>query len=381
MSHLFNNYGRNENIEFVKGEDVYLFDSEGKKYLDFTSGIGVSNLGYSFEAGKKAITKQLDLLAHIPNLYHSSIQEEVAQLIGGDDYVGLFVNSGAEANEAAIKFARLKTGKTELITFKDSFHGRTYGAMSATAQDKIQKGFAPLVPGFKYAEYNNIESVKALISEDTAAIMLELIQGEGGVLPAEKSFITALVELAKSKDILIIADEVQTGNGRTGKKFAYEHYNFQPDVFTTAKGLANGVPVGAIFAKKEYAEVFAPGTHGSTFGGNPLAMASAKAVLNALTPDFLDTVSSKGQFVLDYLTQALANEDSIEKVQGIGLMLGIKLKYSDKIPVIMQKLQSEGVLVLRAGVNVVRLLPPLVMTKKQLEFGLEKIVAVLKEEA
>lgn len=379
MSYLFNNYGRNEKIEFVKGEDVYLYDTEGNQYLDFTSGIGVANLGYSFEAQKSAIKAQVDQLIHIPNLYHSSIQEEVAKLVGGDDYVGLFVNSGTEANEAAIKFARLKTGKPEIITFKNGFHGRTYGSMSATAQEKIQKGFAPLVPGFKYAEFNNIESVKSLISSETSAIMLEIIQGEGGVLPVEPDFIVGLAQLAKDNDLLLIVDEVQTGIGRTGKKFAFENFGIQPDVFTLAKGLANGVPVGAVFAKTEYSSVFAPGTHGSTFGGNPLAMASAKSVLTHLTDDFLVDVADKGQFVFSYLNQYLSEEPNIVKIQGIGLMVGIELKEAKQIPTIMQKLQNDGLLVLRAGSNVIRLLPPLVMTQEQLKIGLEKIVKVVKE--
>jgi acetylornithine aminotransferase len=379
LSHLFNNYGRNEKIEFVKGEDVYLYDTDNNQYLDFTSGIGVANLGYSFEAQKTAIKTQVDQLIHIPNLYHSSIQEEVAELVGGDDYVGLFVNSGTEANEAAIKFARLKTGKPEIITFKNGFHGRTYGSMSATAQEKIQKGFAPLVPGFKYAEFNDIDSVKALISPETAAIMLEMIQGEGGVLPANQAFITALAQLAEENNILLIVDEVQTGIGRTGKKFAFEHFDIQPDVFTLAKGLSNGVPVGAVFAKTAYASVFAPGTHGSTFGGNFIAMASAKAVLTHMTPAFLDEVAQKGQFAFDYLQEHLNQEPNIAKIQGIGLMIGIQLKNANQIPMIMQKLQDDGLLILRAGKDVIRLLPPLVMTQTQLEIGLEKIVKVVKE--
>ncbi|MBS7576360.1 MULTISPECIES: acetylornithine transaminase [unclassified Enterococcus] len=381
MSHLFNNYGRNEKIEFVKGEDVYLYDADNNQYLDFTSGIGVTNLGYSFEAQKSAIKAQVDQLIHIPNLYHSSLQEAVAELVGGEAYVGLFVNSGTEANEAAIKFARLKTGKPEIITFKNGFHGRTYGSMSATAQEKIQKGFAPLVPGFRYADFNDIDSVKALISSDTAAIMLELIQGEGGVLPVDKAFITELSQLAKTNDILLMIDEVQTGIGRTGKKFAFENFEIQPDVFTLAKGLANGLPVGAFFAKAEYRSVFAPGTHGSTFGGNPVAMASAKTVLEYLTPDFLAEVTRKGQFVFDYLKENLKQVPNVVKIQGIGLMVGIQLLDSAQIATIMQELQTDGVLVLRAGKDVLRLLPPLVMSQAQLELGLEKIVKALKEVA
>ncbi|MDR1568065.1 MAG: acetylornithine/succinylornithine family transaminase [Streptococcaceae bacterium] len=378
MSHLFNNYGRST-IEFVRGEDVYLFDTNGDKYLDLTSGIGVTNFGYSFQAAKDAIKSQAETLIHIPNLYQNSLQEEVAKLIGGDDYIGLFVNSGAEANEAAIKFARLKTGKSEIITFKNSFHGRTYGAMSATGQEKIQKGFAPLVPGFKYAEFNQLETVKALVTEDTAAIMLEIIQGEGGVLPAEVLFITALAEFASAKGILLIIDEVQTGIARTGRRFAFEHFGIKPDVFTLAKGLANGVPVGAMFAKREYADVLGPGTHGSTFGGNKLAMVSAKAVLEGLTAECLAHITKMGEFATTYLRLQLTGNELVEKIQGIGLMQGIVLTKSELVADIIEQLQAEKILVLRAGDNVIRLLPPLIITQEQLAYGLAKIVEILNK--
>ena len=245
----FNNYKR-DNIEFVDANQNELIDKDNNVYLDFSSGIGVTNLGFNMEI-YQAVYNQLNLIWHSPNLYLSSIQEEVAQkLIGQRDYLAFFCNSGTEANEAAIKLARKATGKSEIIAFKKSFHGRTYGAMSATGQKKITDQFGPVVPGFKFAIFNDFNSFKSLTSNNTAAVIIEIIQGESGVLPADSLFMKQLNEYCKQKDILIIVDEVQTGIGRTGKLYAHEHYQLSPDIITLAKGLGNGLPIGAMLGKK-----------------------------------------------------------------------------------------------------------------------------------
>lgn len=289
MTKLFSNYKRAA-IDFASAQGNYLTDTTGNTYLDFSSGIGVTNLGYHPYVNQ-ALTEQVGKILHQPNLYHNQLQEDVAGLLIGDkDYLAFFCNSGAEANEAAIKIARKASGKQEIITFQNSFHGRTFGSMSATGQDKIKQGFGEGVPHFSYAIFNDIDSVKALASDETAAIMLELVQGESGVQPADKDFVKALADFCKETGIYLIVDEVQTGLGRTGKLYAYEHYDIEPDIFTLAKGLANGVPVGAMLAKSSLGEAFSYGSHGSTFGGNKLAMAAAKATLEVmLVPGFLDT--------------------------------------------------------------------------------------------
>lgn len=365
MTKLFPNYKRAD-IEFIQAKENQLIDNKGKSYLDFSSGIGVTNLGFH-PLVCTALEKQANYIWHTPNLYQNSLQEEVAtKLIGENDYLAYFCNSGAEANEAAIKLARKATQKTDIITFINSFHGRTFGAMSATGQDKIQKGFGDLVPNFKYAIFNDIDSVKSLISEQTAAIMLELVQGESGVLPADKTFISQLSSLCQDNDILLIIDEVQTGMGRTGKLYAYEHYNISPDIVTLAKGLANGVPVGAMLGKSKLGFAFSPGSHGSTFGGNKLAMAASSATLGImLTPNFLNQALDKGNTLQKSLSETLSNLPSVISIRGLGLMIGIETKAN--LNDVIQKAQENGLIVLSAGENVIRLLPPLTLTQNNIE--------------
>lgn len=365
MTKLFQNYKRAD-IEFIQAKENQLIDNKGKSYLDFSSGIGVTNLGFH-PLVCTALEKQANHIWHTPNIYQNSLQEEVAtKLIGENDYLAYFCNSGAEANEAAIKLARKATQKTDIITFINSFHGRTFGAMSATGQDKIQKGFGDLVPNFKYAIFNDIDSVKSLISEQTAAIMLELVQGESGVLPADKTFISQLSSLCQDNDILLIIDEVQTGMGRTGKLYAYEHYNISPDIVTLAKGLANGVPVGAMLGKSKLGFAFSPGSHGSTFGGNKLAMAASSATLDIiLTPNFLNQALDKGNTLQKSLSETLSNLPSVISIRGLGLMIGIETKAN--LNDVIQKAQENGLIVLSAGENVIRLLPPLTLTQNNIE--------------
>ncbi len=375
MSKLFQNYKRAQ-IEFVQAEGNYLVDQQGQRYLDFSSGIGVTNLGFHPEV-VHALQQQAAHIWHTPNLYHNQLQEEVAEkLIGDKDYVALFCNSGTEANEAAIKLARKATGKQSIITFKQSFHGRTYGAMSATGQDKIKQGFGEGVPHFHYAQFNEIESVKALITEDTAAVMLELIQGESGIIPAQPEFVHNLAALCKAHDILLIVDEVQTGMGRTGKLFSFEHYGIEPDIFTLAKGLGNGVPVGAMLGKSELSPAFDYGSHGSTFGGNKLAMAASSATLDVmLAPGFLAHTLQKGNDLKAQLTKQLKGHEHVIEVRGLGNMIGIETTLN--INDVVEAARAQGLIVLTAGTNVIRLLPPLALSQTEIEQGVRILVEVL----
>ena len=372
MTKLFQNYKR-ESIEFIKAADNYLMDKEGNFYLDFSSGIGVTNLGFHKQV-KQAVSEQLEAIWHSPNLYQNSLQEQVADLlIGDEDYLAFFCNSGAESNEAAIKLARKFSGKSDIITFKQSFHGRTFGAMSATGQEKIQLGFGPLVEGFHYAIYNDLESVKQLVTENTAAVMLELVQGEGGVIPAEKDFVAELAHYCKEQGLLLIVDEVQTGIGRTGSLFAYQQYGISPDIVTLAKGLANGLPVGAMLGKSALGTAFTYGSHGTTFGGNKLVLSSSKAVLEILTEDFLAKVRFKASYLQDQLAKQLGNLPTVVTIRGLGLMLGIQV--TGDLGTIVTQARKNGLIVLTAGSDVIRLLPPLTITEEEIE----RAVSILAE--
>ena len=375
MSYLFNNYKR-DNIEFVDANQNELIDKDNNVYLDFSSGIGVTNLGFNMEI-YQAVYNQLNLIWHSPNLYLSSIQEEVAQkLIGQRDYLAFFCNSGTEANEAAIKLARKATGKSEIIAFKKSFHGRTYGAMSATGQKKITDQFGPVVPGFKFAIFNDFNSFKSLTSNNTAAVIIEIIQGESGVLPADPLFMKQLNEYCKQKDILIIVDEVQTGIGRTGKLYAHEHYQLSPDIITLAKGLGNGLPIGAMLGKKNLGHAFVYGSHGTTFGGNRLSLAAANQTLSIINDaDLLNDVQSKGQFLIENLRKSLVNKRNVIEVRGVGLMVVIEV--TNDPSQVVREAKRMGLIILTAGKNVIRLLPPLTITKKQLEKGIEILTEII----
>ena len=373
MTYLFENYKRAP-IEFVKAEGSYLIDSEGKAYLDFSSGIGVTNLGFQPQV-QQALIQQAGRIWHSPNLYLSSLQEQVAQeLAGSYDYLAFFCNSGAEANEAAIKLARKATGKQGFITFQQSFHGRTFGAMAATGQDKIKEGFGDGVPHFSYAVYNDLASVEKLVNQDTAAVMLELVQGESGVRPAEAAFVKDLADVCQQEGILLIVDEVQTGMGRTGQLYSFEHYEIIPDIVTLAKGLANGLPAGALLGKSSLAPAFGPGSHGSTFGGNKLAMAAALETLHIMKEaGFLEEVRSKSAILLEQLQLAFQNHPKISAVRGLGMMIGIETSAS--LSKIVEAARQKGLIILTAGENVIRLLPPLTISRDEIQQG----IAILKE--
>ena len=373
MTYLFENYKRAP-IEFVKAEGSYLIDSEGKAYLDFSSGIGVTNLGFHPQV-QQALIQQAGRIWHSPNLYLSSLQEQVAQeLAGSYDYLAFFCNSGAEANEAAIKLARKATGKQGIITFQQSFHGRTFGAMAATGQDKIKEGFGDGVPHFSYAVYNDLAGVEDLVNQDTAAVMLELVQGESGVRPAEAAFVKDLDDFCRREEILLIVDEVQTGMGRTGQLYSFEHYGIIPDIVTLAKGLANGLPAGALLGKSSLAPAFGPGSHGSTFGGNKLAMAAALETLHIMKEvGFLEEVRSKSAILLEQLQLAFQNHPKISAVRGLGMMIGIETSVS--LSRLVEAARQKGLIILTAGENVIRLLPPLTISREEIQQG----ITVLKE--
>jgi len=373
MTYLFENYKRAP-IEFVKAEGSYLIDSEEKTYLDFSSGIGVTNLGFHPQI-QQALIQQAGRIWHSPNLYLSSLQEQVAQeLAGSYDYLAFFCNSGAEANEAAIKLARKATGKQGIITFQQSFHGRTFGAMAATGQDKIKEGFGDGVPHFSYAVYNDLASVEKLVNQDTAAVMLELVQGESGVRPAEAAFVKDLADFCRREKILLIVDEVQTGMGRTGQLYSFEHYGIIPDIVTLAKGLANGLPSGALLGKSSLAPAFGPGSHGSTFGGNKLAMAAALETLHIMKEaGFMEEVRSKSAILLEQLQFAFQDHPKISAVRGLGMMIGIETSAS--LSKIVEAARQKGLIILTAGENVIRLLPPLTISREEIQQG----IAILKE--
>lgn len=378
---LFPTYNRYD-LSVSKADGTTVEDIDGKKYLDFATGIGVCNLGHRHPVVQQAVEEQLNNYWHVSNLYKQPIQEEVANLIvenSPGDYV-FFCNSGAEANEAAIKLARKVTGKEKIITFHQSFHGRTFATMAATGQEKVQEGFGPMLESFAYATFNQINSVKDLMDERTAAVMLEVVQGEGGVFPAEESFMTQLAELCKANNVLLVIDEIQTGIGRTGKKFGFDHYGIEPDIFTIAKGLGNGLPVGAMIAKKEYVAAFGPGAHGSTFGGNPLAMAAAKAVLTTVFEEnFLQTAVERSTYLAEQLEEKIKPITFVKEIRQKGLMVGIEC--TDKVSRLVPELLGKGVLVLNAGESVIRLLPPLTVSKDEIDQAIGYIKEVLQSQA
>ena len=372
MSTLFGNYGKRR-AEIVKGQGTIVEDAAGKKYLDFTSGIAVVSLGHAHPAIVKAIQEQSEKLWHTSNLFTIPGQEKVAKKLVADTHFShtFFCNSGAEANEAAIKLVRKHTGKNHIITFEKSFHGRTFGAMSATGQSKIHNGFGPLVDKFTIVPFNDVAALEAVIDDSVAAIMLETIQGEGGVNLVTPEFAQAIATICKDRGIFLIIDEVQTGISRTGTRYAYEQTVLKPDIVTLAKGLGGGFPVGAMLGTAEFYDSFGPGVHGTTFGGNPLAMSVAEAVLNEVfEPSFLQNVKELSSYLVEKLKAHLPASYS---VQGQGLLLGIGCGDKDVAPYIAAA-EEKGLLLVSAGPNVIRLLPPLTVTKEEID----KAVSILK---
>lgn len=377
MSYLFPTYNKWP-ITVKEAEGTTLIDDQGKSYLDFVAGIAVCNLGHCNPIVNEAVKEQLEKVLHVSNLFHIDGQEKVAQYLvenSSGDAV-FFCNSGAEANEAAIKLIRKATGKSKIITFHQSFHGRTMGSLSATGQEKIHQGFAPLLEGFKYLPYNDCEALINEVDDNVAAVFLEVVQGEGGVREATATFIETINELKEKYSFLVVVDEVQTGIGRTGKAFGYQHYQFQPDIITVAKGLGNGFPVGGLIGKADLINAFGPGSHGSTFGGNPLAMAAAGATLKTVfEADFLNSVEEKGAYFFDKLTKSLQGANIVKEIRGKGLMVGIEC--DEDVSSFITSLREEGLLVLKAGPNVIRLLPPLTVSFEELDEAITKISQAL----
>ncbi|MER2191090.1 MAG: acetylornithine transaminase [Solibacillus sp.] len=380
MSALFQNYGVRR-AAIVEGKGTEVFDTEGKRYLDFTSGIAVCALGHAHPALVDALKAQSEKLWHISNLFGSPGQEKLAASLVKDLHLSyaFFCNSGAEANEAAIKMARKHTGKHKIISFEQSFHGRTFGAMSATGQDKIRNGFGPLVSEFITLPFNDVEALKAAAGDDIAAIMLEVIQGEGGVNSVTDEFAEAIQDICDNSDILLIVDEVQTGIGRTGTRFAYEQTALKPNIVSMAKGLGGGFPIGGILGTAEIFDTFTAGSHGTTFGGNPLAVAVAQTVINHVFDDtFLASVQQKSAYFVEKLREAFPGEQYT--VQGKGLMLGLGLGGEDVAPYVA-KLDTAGLLTVSAGPKVIRLLPPLTVSEAEIDEAVAILKSVLLEQA
>ncbi len=368
----------------VRGEGCYLIGEQGERYLDFASGIAVNALGHGHPKLVKAIADQAATLMHVSNLYGSPQGEKLAQRIVDNSFADtvFFTNSGTEAVECAIKTARryhFANGNPErhnLITFNNAFHGRTMGAISATNQPKMRDGFEPLLPGFAYAPFNDLEAALALIDEHTAGFMVETIQGEGGVSAGTPEFIQGLRKACDEHGLLLVLDEVQCGYGRTGKMWAYEHHGITPDIMAVAKGIGGGFPLGACLATEEAAKGMVIGTHGSTYGGNPLAMAAGEAILDViLEPGFLDHVATMGERLRSALEQMIPNHDDIfESVRGKGLMAGLKLKDSAVARDFVAHLRDHhGLLTVAAGENVVRILPPLVIEENHIAEFVQKM--------
>ena len=372
-----NTYARTATL--VRGKGSRVFNPKGNQYLDFTSGISVVNLGHAHPAVVEAIKAQAETVVHTSNLFYS---EPVGRLARKLHEVGLggkcfLCNSGAEANEAMIKLARLwgsaNGGRYEVVCMRNSFHGRTLATLSATGQSKVQKGFEPLMPGFAFATFNDLESVKAAVTDKTAAVLIECVQGEGGVVPATDEFVKGVRALCDEKGLLMLCDEIQCGMGRTGKLWAFEHYGVKPDAFTSAKALGGGLPLGALVASPALSDVFGPGDHGSTFGGNPVACAASLAVFKVYEEEkVVEHAAEYGELFRRGLRQFVEKYDQLLEVRGMGLLLGLVLK-EPRAGELLDELRNGGLLACKAGDSVVRFLPPLNLTDADLEEGLEMI--------
>ena len=377
--YVMNTYGRFP-VAVDWGEGARLYDFEGNEYIDFTSGIGVTDLGYGYQPWVDAIAAQARKLNHVSNLFYTETPAKLAEILckrTGMSCV-FYANGGGEANEGMIKLARKYSydkygeGRSAIITLQNSFHGRTITTLKATGQDVFHQFFFPFTEGFRYAEANNLDALKAVAGDDVCAVMVELVQGEGGVLPLDYEYVQALKQLCEEKDWLLLTDEVQTGVGRTGKLFAFQQYDILPDVCSIATGIAGGMPMSGIMANEKCRNVLTPGTHATTFGGNPVCAAAGLVVQETLSDAFLEEVTAKGE----YLRQQIEALDlpCFGKTRGMGLMIGIEVKGGYNKSEIANKLIENGLLVLTAGPGM-RLLPPLVITKEEMDKG----VAIMKQ--
>ena len=375
---VMNTYGERK-LAFVRGSESRLWDAEGKEYLDFFAGIAVVNLGHCHPAVTEAICSQARTLVHVSNLYYIDPQVRLAEVLSAHSFADrwFFANCGATANEAAIKLARRYwaeqgTPKPHIITAEHSFHGRTLATITATGQPKHHAGFEPMVPGFSYVPYDDLAALEAAITPDTGAIMLEAIQGEGGVRVPHEDYLPSVRRLCDERGLLLILDEVQTAMGRTGTLFCHEQSGIAPDIVTIAKALGNGVPIGAMGCTEQAASGFAPGTHATTFGGNPLCSAAALATLRVLLAEgFLENVRDIAAYLMDGLKALASKHAAIKEVRGKGLMVGIELGGS--VAPVVEKMLEAGIVCGPAGPNVLRFVPPLIVTKEDVD----RVVSVL----
>jgi len=379
--YVIGNYSRLPRV-IVKGKGCYCFDADGNKILDMFPGWAVSGIGHCHPKVVAAIRKQAGELLHIDNTLYSEPQGILAKLLSERAFGGksFFCNSGAEANEAALKLARLYTsgGKYKFITAEGSFHGRTFATLTATAQPKHHEGLLPLLPGFVYVPFNDIKALESAFSDEVAAVMVEPIQGEGGINVATKEYLQAIRRLCDEKGAVMILDEVQTGIGRTGKWFAYQHFDVEPDIITMAKALGGGVAIGAMMAKEEIAASLVPGKHASTFGGNCLACAAAIAVIEAIEEDnLLENAASVGRYAKEKLNELKQKHFIIDHVRGIGLMIGVQLKSPGKE--IVEKCLEKGLRINCAHESVLRFMPPMIVTKKEIDQAVDILDGVLTE--
>jgi acetylornithine/LysW-gamma-L-lysine aminotransferase len=366
-------------VVFVRGQGASLFDSDGVEYLDCAAGHGVANLGHGHPKIAEALYRQasrlITLFETFPNDQRAELVRKITSLLEGLDRVFL-CNSGTESVEAAFKFARISTGRTNIVAAMRAFHGRTYGSLSATYNRKYRDGFEPLVPGFCHVPYNNIDALDQAVTPETAAVILEVIQGEGGVYPASFEYIQAARRICDEKGALLIVDEIQSAFGRTGRMFAIQHYGVTPDMLTCAKSLAGGVPMGAVLIG-ERVQNLTPGVHGSTFGGNPLSCAAALAALTVMEEEELPSqAEAKGRYLLERLNGI--QSPTIREIRGLGLMVGIEMK--QKVAPYIRAMQERHIIALNAGMTVIRLLPPLVITYEQLDHLVSVLTEVLASE-
>ncbi len=385
--YLMQTYTR-QPLSIVRGRGTKVYDLEGREYLDFVGGIAVNVLGHGHPDLVQAIQQQAAQLIHTSNLYYTEPQVKLAQMLVDHSFADkvFFCNSGAEANEAAIKLARRYShdkygaGRFEIITMKNSFHGRTFATLTATGQDKVQKDYEPLLPGFRYVAFNSLEELERAVTDKTAAILLEPIQGEGGVYVADREYLKQVRVLCSKKDVLLMFDEIQTGMGRTGTLFAYEQLGVQPDIMTLAKGLGGGVPIGACLATDSVAKAFSPGSHASTFGGNPLACAAGLAVCRALLEGHvLDHGRQMGEYLVKGLSACKERHRVVREVRGLGLLLGMQVDMDAKT--VVSECLTRGILINGAGEHVLRFVPPLIITQPDIDRVIDTLGQIFSEQA
>jgi acetylornithine/N-succinyldiaminopimelate aminotransferase len=383
--HIFGTYGRLP-VAFVRGKGCILWDDKGKEYLDFLAGISVCNLGHCHPDVTRVLCGQADTLIHVSNLFYTIPQVELARDLTRLSFADkvFFSNSGAEANEAAIKLARKYSndrfgpGRFHIITMKNSFHGRTLATLSATGQEKVHKGFEPLVEGFTFVDFNSVAAVEAAVTDKTCAVIVEPIQGEGGIVLPDASYLSELKQLCRSRDLLLIFDEVQVGMGRTGTLFAYEHDRVTPDIMTLAKALGNGLPIGAMLATDEVGQAFGPGSHATTFGGTPLVTSVAGCVLGLISePGFLEHVQAVGNYFMGRLGELKSKHEVVREVRGRGLMVGVELDVPGQR--VVERCLERGVILNCTHDTVLRFLPPLIVGKEDVDRVVHVLDEVLKE--